>query len=109
MRAFLILLYPVLIVACVLNRLLGRDPLRLRKPEGNSYWKPRVTESDLAAYFSESSPAEGNDHGGFGWIALRPFCVMGQLFRPRDRAIERKTHATLDREQDIPDEVYTLW
>ena len=105
----LALTYPLVVGARLLDVLLGRDPLRLREPSGASLWIPRAAQPDSTSYFSESSVAEGKGAGGFGWIAAAPLRWLSRLHRgPRSSPGEDYAPAA-DREQGIPDEVYTLW
>lgn len=109
MKLLLILLYPLLLLARALNALLGRDPMRLREPRGESCWIPRAAQPDSASYFSEASVAEGKGHGGFGGLARGPLKVLARLHSPARPAPGEKYSTAADREQGIPDEVYTLW
>lgn len=109
MKLFLLLLYPLLLLGRVLNALFGRDPLRLREPLNQSFWISRAGDPDRASYFSEASVAEGRSHGGFGALAQQPLKWMAGLNAPRRAAPGAKFSAGADREQGIPDEVYTLW
>ena len=105
----LTLVYPVFLAARLLNLMLRRDPLRLREDPGRSLWIARDPELDHASYFSEGSAVEGRDHGGMGWVG---FAVLTWLSRPYAPPRERpsgKFSTAADREQGIPDELYTLW
>ena len=53
--------------------------------------------------------AEGRGGGGFGWIAAAPLRWLSRLFGARARQLGEKYTPAADREQGIPDEVYTLW
>ena len=105
----LAIVYPLVFCARVLNMLLGRDPLRLREPRCETYWIPRAAQPDPASYFSEASVAEGRGSGGFGWIAAAPLRWLSRLFGARRAQPGEKYTPAVDREQGIPDEVYTLW
>ncbi|HEY6167023.1 MAG TPA: hypothetical protein VI454_03210 [Verrucomicrobiae bacterium] len=108
-KIILVLVYPLLLLARLLNALLGRDPLRLREPRGDSLWIARDVESDSASYFSEASAAEGRGHGGVGGLARAPLKILARLYAPPRSAPTGQYSAGADREQGIPDEVYTLW
>ncbi len=108
-KILLILVYPVLIFARVLGAVLGSDPLRLRQPTGESFWVARDVEPDRASFFSESSVTEGRGNGGMGHIAAGLLKRLARINSPRQAAQGEKFSRTIDREQGIPDEVYTLW
>jgi len=109
LKILLVLLFPLLLLARVLNALLGRDPLRLREPRGESCWIERGPEPDRASYFSEASVVEGRGHGGLGWIAGGLLKRLSRLQAPSRPAPGEKFSTAADREKGIPDEVYTLW
>lgn len=109
MKLMLPLLYPLLIAARLLNGLTGRDPLRLRRPSGESYWIPRAAQPTSASYFSEESVAEGYGSGGWGRIAGVPLRWLAKLYAPGEVRPGETFSAAADREQGIPDEIYTLW
>jgi len=108
-KILLVLFYPLLLLTRALNALLGRDPLRLREPEGESFWIAREAEPDRTSYFSEASVAEGRGARGFGGIARGFLKLLGRLHAPQRAHPGEKFSAAADREQGIPDEVYTLW
>ena len=108
LKLLLILLFPLLLLARLLSLLLGRDPLRLREPEG-SCWIRREAGPDTASYFSEASVAEGRGHGGFSGLAAKPLELAARLAAPPRPVPGERPTAAADREQGIPDEVYTLW
>lgn len=108
LKLLLALLYPLLILTRFLNAMLGHDPLRLREPEG-SCWIERGLQPDTASYFSEQSQVEGKGHGGFGGLAAAPLRAAARLMAPSRPVPGERQAAAADREQGIPDEVYTLW
>ena len=108
-KVILVLLYPLLVLGRLLNLLLGRDPLRLREPRGKSCWIERGPEPSPTSYFSAASELEGRDHGGFGRLATIVLCWVARLLAPSRRSTGKDFLAAADRDQDIPDEVYTLW
>lgn len=108
-KVILVLLYPILILGRILNILSGRDPLRLREPKGDTCWIERGPQASGNAYFLEASEHERRNHGGFGRLATLIFGWVSQLFAPPRKNTGEDFRASVDREQDIPDEVYTLW
>jgi hypothetical protein len=108
-KCLLVLLYPLLVGAWLVNRLRGRDRLRLREPaRGESCWIERRGRPDIASYFSESSRAEGGDAPSAARPLTRLLCRAARLYTPR-RQSAGAYKAAAEREQGIPDEVYTLW
>lgn len=105
----LVLFYPVLLAARVLNRVLGRDPLRLREGPDGTLWIARDRQPDPASYFSEASAVEGRGHRGMGRVALRLLIWLSRAYAPRRGQPAGKFSTAADREQGIPDELYTLW
>src|SRR5438132_1388196 len=103
-KILLVLLYPLLMVARLLNTLLGRDPLRLRETEGDTCWIERGPEGDCTSYFSEVSEQEGRNHGGMGRMATCILCGVGRLFAPSRESAGKDFRAAAERELDIPDE-----
>lgn len=105
----LILLYPLLIIGRLFNQWLGRDPLRLNPPDAASFWIARGKEPSRASYFNEASEQEGHEHGGFGRIAATALLHVAAVMAPTAAGKDEEFRASADRDQDIPDEVYTLW
>ena len=109
-KFILILLYPLLMAGRVLNSLLGRDPLRMEPPPDQaSFWIERGPAPGRTSYFSEASEVEGRGHGGFGRIAVAVITRLGEMMAPSMKSKGEEFRASAEREQDIPDEVYTLW
>jgi hypothetical protein len=108
-RSILVAVYPLLLLGHLLNRLLGCDPLRLREPRGATYWIERKNSNDQADYFSEAATQGGRGHAGFGWLAATVLRGAARLFAPPPADSGSVTMAAAERDQDIPDEVYTLW
>jgi hypothetical protein len=107
-RIILVLLYPLLLMARVADAIAGRDPLRRREPDAASLWIERRPSTGDASYFLEASPAEQDRRGAGRW----PEAVMAAVARwyaPPRLQPEEKFSAAADREQGIPDEMYTLW
>lgn len=110
-KAALVVIYPLLMLGRLLNRLLGRDPLGLEPPPEDqaSFWIERGPAPSRASYFADRSENEGLNHGGFGHLAAGAISRLAAMLAPSSRTDGRKFHAAADRDKDIPDEVYTLW
>jgi hypothetical protein len=109
-RFILIAVYPILVLGRVLNCVCRRDPLRLREPRTSTCWVERGSVGlSRASYFSEDSEMEGRDHGGFGRPAAVVLRCMARFFAPPRKGDGESYRPTIDRDRDIPDEVYTLW
>ncbi len=108
-RVLLVLLYPLLLVGRFFNLLLRRDPLRQDEPEGATCWIERGAELEGVSYFSQASAQEGRNHGGFGRFAAKILVAAARLFAPSRAITGNDFRAAAERDQDIPDEVYTLW
>jgi len=117
-KIFLALIYVLIVPLRWWHILRGYDRMRLtRFKQTSSYWIPREQVPDLQSYFLESSPVEGHcpsanesvriHRGGAKWIAplLR---LLSKACAPA-RGIPSGRFSTADREQGIPDEIYTLW
>jgi hypothetical protein len=103
-RLLLLMIYPLLLARRLANRLRGRDPLRLARPTSQSSWIARPAPSSAEQYFSQSA-VQGEP------VALANAALIAVAMRqapPRLKPGE-KFSAAADREQGIPDEVYTLW
>lgn len=101
--------YPLLLAARLVNTVLGRDPLRRARPSGGSYWVKRDSSPGDAGYFLEVSPSEKRDRSSAGWLPEAVLLSLSRWFAPRRSTPGEKFSATADREQGIPDEMYTLW
>jgi hypothetical protein len=109
-RTFLIVIYPLLVLAWLVNRLLRRDRLRLLDlASGGSYWIERRAQPTTQSYFSEESWAEGGGEASAARPLTRFLQGIARLYAPRRQATGGIYKASADREQGIPDEVYTLW
>jgi hypothetical protein len=82
--------------------------MRLREPSG-SCWITRASQPNATSYFSEASSAEGRGQRGFGWLVRGPLKLLARLHAPPRPAPSESYSAAADREQGIPDEIYTLW
>ena len=107
-RIVLIAIYPLLVLAGLGNRLIGFDRLRLRKSVQASYWVER-RQPDLASYFSEASQCEGNGGPSLAKPVARFLQLVARLYGPGQQTGEPNYKPSAEREQGIPDEVYTLW
>lgn len=109
LKLVLAVVYPVVLIGRLLNRFTGRDPLRLREPAVDSFWIPRATRQSAAEYFQESSSVEGSGHHGWGGPAAAILRRLARFTAPRRLQPGERYSAGADREQGIPDEIYTLW
>lgn len=110
-KALLVLLYPLVILARLVNALRGTDPLRLKgDPDAASFWIEREAEPSRASYFSEASETEGRRPAGAGRLVTALLRMVAKGFAPsKPREGVEASKPAVDREQGIPDEVYTLW
>jgi hypothetical protein len=104
----LVLLYPLLVIARGVNALRGRDPLRRSRPGAGTLWVDRDAVSGDGGYFLETSPAEDRVRAS---AARLPESLLVSLARwcARPRVTPNEKFSAADREQGIPDEMYTLW
>jgi hypothetical protein len=109
-KAVLILVYPLLLLAWLVNLVLRRDRLRLRDiANDESYWIERRAQPTTQSYFSEESCAEGGGETSAARAMTRFLRVLALLYAPRRQAGGGNYKASAERERGIPDEVYTLW
>ena len=101
--------YPMLLAAKMINVLLGRDPLRSRRSANGSYWVERDNASGDAGYFLEVSPSEQRDRNSAAWLPETILVWLSRWFAPPRATPDERFSAAADREQGIPDEMYTLW
>ncbi len=110
LRILLALLYPFLLLARPFRPLGRGDRLRLRRPRDTaSYWVERSSNGESGWYFSEASFAEGAPQVGTVRLMTRALLLLARVYAPARSSEEREYIAAADREQGIPDEVYTLW
>lgn len=120
MRALLVLYYFAwLLPVSLARRLLRHDPLQLRRPKAGSYWLAREATAENGSYFSEDSPVEGITAkregsagvaaGGRSQLLLAPLSGLARLWATPRTAGDAKVASAADRNQDVPDEIYTLW
>lgn len=120
-KILLALIYLLVIPVRLVRAARGRDTLQLRRPAGaESYWVVRGTDADGPSYFSEASVAEGRtalrvgarrrtDRGAARLFTPLLRAVARLHAPPRERAADKFEARAEQREQGIPDEVYTLW
>ena|SRR5437867_5682725 len=117
-KVFLAFIYALIIPLRLWHILRGYDRMHLRRSgDKGSYWIPRKQVPDLQSYFLESSQSEGRcpcakesvciHRGGARWITLL-LRLLAKAYAPA-RSIPSGRFSTADREQGIPDEIYTLW
>jgi hypothetical protein len=107
-KTLLVIIYPLLLLGWLLNLVLGRDRLRLHDfKSAESYWIERRAQPNITSYFTEVSCSEG---GGEPSAPLtRLLRGIARLYTPPRQSSGVTYKASADREQGIPDEVYTLW
>ncbi len=108
-KLLLAITYPLLLVARLANVLSGRDPLRRARPSSGSYWIERDTPSGDAVYFLEVSASDKRERASAGWLPEAVLLALSRWFAPPRATPNEKFSAAADREQGIPDEMYTLW
>ncbi len=118
LRAALAIIYLLWLPLMLLARLFGSDPLQLKKPTGPSYWIVRKPITDRQSYFSQASSTEGasasrqgaetgSQVGSSSNILAALLRGFARLLAPP--AAGTKIKSAVDREQGVPDEIYTLW
>jgi hypothetical protein len=109
-KILLVVIYPLLVLAWLVNLLLGRDRLRLHNvPSQESCWIERRSQPSTASYFFEASCFEGGDEPSAARPLSRLLRGIARLYTPPRQAAGVVYEASADRKQGIPDEVYTLW
>jgi hypothetical protein len=119
-KLVLVLLYAVLIGVGLWRRLLGRDTLRLRRPtQCSTFWLVREVEPKRQPYFSESSVSEGRPtyyagseqrtDKGTAPRLTGLLLLLSRAHRPVRATKRGAARLARDRQNDIPDEIYTLW
>jgi hypothetical protein len=109
-KTLLAIIYPLVLLAWITNLLLGRDRLRLHNtPSETSCWIERRGYPSTASYFSEASRLEGDDEPSAARALGRLLRCLAGLYKPPRQAAGAVYEASAHREQDIPDEIYTLW
>jgi hypothetical protein len=111
-KILLISIYPALLLARLANLVLRQDRLRLHDlPSGESYWIERSAQPNTQSYFFEESWVDVGGELSVARLLSRFLCNIAHFYAPRRRLRSRGTiyKATAEREQGIPDEIYTLW
>jgi hypothetical protein len=109
-KTLLVATYSLLLLAWLVNRMLGRDRLRLHDiPSEESCWVERRGQPNTASYFAEASYAEGGTEPSAARALTHFMRVAARLYAPPRQGAGTVYKASADREQGIPDEVYTLW
>jgi hypothetical protein len=109
-KILLVLMYPLVLLARAVNGVFKWDRLHLREGKREqSCWIVRQQRPDILRYFSEESSSEGAPR----WSAASPILTLlwslSRLYRPRRTGGGARYESSAEREQGIPDEVYTLW
>ena len=109
-KILLICIYPLLLLAWLVNRVRRRDRLHLRYLSSEeSYWIERCAQPTTQSYFSEESLAEGGGETSAARPLTRFLHGIARLYAPGRQPGGVTYKASAEREQGIPDEVYTLW
>jgi hypothetical protein len=109
-KMLLVLMYPLVLIARAVNGIFKWDRLHLREGKREqSCWIARQETPDILRYFSEQSSSEGAPASSAASPILTVLWALSRLYRPR-RTMRGGTYkSSAEREQGIPDEVYTLW
>jgi hypothetical protein len=109
-KTLLVVIYPLVLLAWLVNLLLGRNRLRLNRiPNKQSCWIERRGQPNTVTYFSEASCAEGDEKPSAARPLTRLLRGIARLYMPPRQAAGAIYKPSAEREQGIPDEVYTLW
>ena len=109
-KTLLVFVYPLLLLAWLVNLILRRDRLRLHDVlSGASCWIERRAQPTTQSYFSEESRAEGGGEPSAARPLTQLLCGVARLYAPRRQSGAAIYKASAEREQAIPDEVYTFW
>jgi hypothetical protein len=109
-KTLLVIIHPLLLLCWLVNLVLGRDRLRLYDfASAESYWIERRDQPNITSYFSEESCSEGGVEPSAARLLTRLLRGIARLYRPRREVATGIYKASAEREQGIPDEVYTLW
>src|SRR5262249_41591622 len=109
-KILLVVLYPLLLLAWLVNLLLGWDRLRLHNiPREESCWMKRRGQPNNATYFLEASCSEGNQKPSAARPLARLLRGIARFYIPPRQVAGAVYKPSAEREQGIPDEVYTLW
>ena len=109
-KILLVAIYPLVLLAWLVNLLLGRNRLRLNGiPREQSYWNERRGQPNTTIYFSEASGSEGDEKPSAARPLARLVRGIAHLYTPPRQVAGAIYKPSAEREQGIPDEVYTLW
>jgi hypothetical protein len=109
-KILLVLMYPLLLLARLLNLVSGRERLRLHDVSGGgSFWIDRRVQPNAISYFSEHSCSEGGAEASAARPITRLLCLIARLYKPPREVAVGIYKSSPEREQGIPDQVYTLW
>lgn len=120
-RALLAILYFAMFPLIWLTRRSNRAHLQLDDPGTASYWLVRKADAGRESYFSEVSTVEGipapregledgpRVGGGSSLLAAMLNTIAGWYAPPRQPIAGKAVPSMADREQGVPDEIYTLW
>jgi hypothetical protein len=92
------------------GRLLGWDPLRLRRTaDQDSYWVPKASPGSLESYFSPGSGRAATPRATTAWY-LPLYYTLAKVAASKRRLADTETRTSAAaRDEGIPDEIYTLW
>jgi hypothetical protein len=110
-KTLLVIVYPLLLLAWLVNKMLRRDRLRLYDvPSAESCWiERRAQHLPVLSYFSEESCSEGGGEESTSRPLVLLLRGIARVYTPSRQVSGAMYKASADREQGIPDEVYTLW
>jgi len=109
-KILLVLMYPLVLLARAVNSVFKWDRLHLREGKREqSCWIARQETPDILRYFSEQSSSEGAPASSAAGLILTVLWSLSRLYRPRRTSGGGRYESSAEREQGIPDEVYTLW
>jgi hypothetical protein len=109
-KILLVAVYPFLLMAWLVNLLLGRDRLRLYNiPSEESCWIERRGQPNTATYFLEASCSEGDQKPSAARPLARLLRGIARFYTPPRQVAGAVYKPSAERERSIPDEIYTLW
>ncbi len=113
-KLLLALIYLLTLPLRFCHMLRGHDRVRLKEPRSaDSFWITRDETPDSNSYFLESSVAEGRGETASGtrgaaWWITPLLLLVSKAYAP-PREVTSSRHSRAERDESIPDEVYTLW
>ena len=109
-KILLVLMYPLVLLARAVNAVFKWDRLHLKEGKREqSCWIARQEKADILRYFSEQSSSEGAPRWSAASLVLTLLWSLSRFYRPRQTMGGGTYKSSAEREQGIPDEVYTLW